>query len=163
MRCRWASTQSAESRRFKAWSHSDARSALASAIALNSGDARATAISAVVDAADVTTMPLLSETINKLADDSLPPDRKRAILGIAATKWSELDPPAAAKFIDAVTAGAGKMFADRYTIASNWAGVDPQAALAWAKTHDEPNSYMPFATNGAIAGWWLKDPKAAED
>ena len=37
---------------------------------------------------------------------------------------------------------------------------DPAAALVWAQQH--PDGYGNLAMQGAINGWWQKDPKAAE-
>ena len=147
---------------FKAWAHFDPHSAFASAVTLKTTEARARALSSVVQAADATAMPFVARAINELGDESLPPDQKRGILGNAATKWSEVDPPAAAKFLQSVTAGAGTFFGDTHAIAENWGAIDPQAALAWAQEQDRGHSHINFATNGAIAGWWSKDPRAAE-
>ena len=147
---------------FKAWAHFDARSAFSSAVTLKTIEARARALGSVVQAADATAMPFVARAINELGDESLPPDRKRGIVGNAATKWSEIDPPAAAKFLQSVTAGAGKFFGDTSIIAENWGAIDPQAALAWAQEQDRGHSHINFATNGAIGGWWSKDPRAAE-
>ncbi len=146
---------------FKAWGHLDARSALASAVNLSTTEGRTAAIQSVIDTADAAVMPSLAQTINQLAPEALPPDRRRGLLGSAATKWSEIDPAAAVKFLESTTAGEGKVFADWHTMGRNWAAVDPQAALAWAEEHDRGDTFS-FATNGVVGGWWQKDPRAAE-
>ncbi len=148
---------------FKAWSHLDPVAALAAATRFSTAERRGTAISAVLEGADSTAAEALAKTIVALPVDAVPPHTQRNFVGVATTKWSELDPAAAAAFMDTVPAPPGSMFPDSHQIAMNWAAVDPQAALAWAQQHDLNSTFQThFATSGAINGWWQKEPGAAE-
>lgn len=147
---------------FKAWAHFDANAALRAATALDTPAARRKAIGAVVEGADATAAESLANAINELPPDALSARWQRGLLYQAATKWSEIDAPAAAAFVDTLPS-VPDVFADVHTIAGNWASSDPQAALAWAQQHDSgPGFSSHFAASGAINGWWQKDPAAAE-
>lgn len=148
---------------FKAWAHFDAKGALAAAGSFKTPQRRQSGIAAVLDGADSAAGETLAKAIKDLPADSLSPNSRRMFIGRAATKWSEIDAPAAAAFFDTLPAAAGRdMFGGTRTIAENWAASDPQAALAWAQKHDGEGD-MSLATGGAIAGWWQKDPRAAEE
>lgn len=148
---------------FKAWAHLDAKGAMAAAASFENPSSRDKAISAVIEGADPASAAYLANAIAALPLEALAGRRQRGLIGMAATKWSELDPAAAAKFVDTFPATPGDYFADVHTIAANWAAADPQAALAWAQQRDGTNSFPThFATSGAISGWWQKDAGAAE-
>lgn len=147
---------------FKVWAHLDSRAAYASATAFKGIEEKGAAISAVVEGADPAAAEFIARAIDELSGNDLPPDRKRGLLGRAATKWSEVDPPAAIKFLEASPLGAGKYFADWHTMAANWGASDPPAALAWAQQRDGGGQPTHFATSGAISGWWQKDARSAE-
>ena len=85
---------------------------------------------------------------------------KASFLSSAVTKWSALEPLAAAQFLDAIGAKGLDFLTAFNSTATNWATQDPAAALAWAQQH--PDGYGNLAMQGAINGWWQKDPKAAE-
>jgi hypothetical protein len=147
---------------FKAWAHFDAIGALKGAAELESPASREKAISAVVDGADATAAEALAKTINAFEPGVLTQNRQRGLAGMAAAKWSELDAPSAAAFLDTLP-NSGPMMGETQTIAENWAMSDPQGALAWAQQHDAQMNYpSSFAASGAIAGWWQKDAAAAE-
>lgn len=148
---------------FKAWAHFDALGALESAVSLDPPAARGKTISTVIDGADASAAESLAKAINQFRADALPPRTQRMLLGEAATKWSEINAPAAATFLDSLPTTSGSVFADIYRIAANWAASDPPAALAWAQQHEPASSLTAGnATIGAVAGWWQKDPGAAE-
>ncbi len=148
---------------FKAWAHFDPTAAMKAAIALETPKARSNALHSVIEGSDSAAGETLAKAIGALAAESLPPHVQRGLVGQATTKWSEVDAAAAAAFIDTIPVTPGNVFADLHSIAQNWALSDPQAALAWAQQHDRAGpSSMSFATNGAISGWWQKDPAAAE-
>jgi len=146
---------------FKAWSQLDPKAAYSAAISFKTVDGRSAALSAVIEGADPTAAEWLARQIGENSVETLPPDRRRLLIGTAVTKWSELDAPTAARFLDSFPVSGGKFFADWHTIAANWALSDAQGALAWALQHDA-NDMVKFATSGAISGWWQKDPRAAE-
>lgn len=147
---------------FKAWAHFDAIGALQAATELESPASREKAISAVLDGADATAAEALAKRINSFEPGVLTANRQRQLAGSAAAKWSEIDAPSAAAFLDTLP-NAGPMVGDAHAIAENWALSDPHSAIAWAQQHDGQASYpSSFATSGAIVGWWQRDPAAAE-
>ncbi|MEP6937919.1 MAG: hypothetical protein ABI871_07610, partial [Chthoniobacterales bacterium] len=95
----------------------------------------------------------------------LPPMLRSELLGIGVEKWSQADAPSAARFLnenpDATIAerrqrpSGTSIIAN--TVAGHWAEIDPQAAMDWAKKRPDASS----ATQGAIGGWWQKDPDDA--
>lgn len=148
---------------FKAWAQFDAKGAVAGAALLKTPQARETALGAVVEGADANAAEAVAKAINEMPADSFLPNHQRGLVGRAASKWSGVDAPAAAHFLDTVPSTPGSFFDDAHSIAQNWAASDPQAALAWAQQHDGSSAAMVhFATSGAIIGWWQKDPVGAE-
>ena len=72
-------------------------------------------------------------SINELSEGSLSPSAKSSLLGRAVGKWSRVDPVAAAKFLDS-SDERGMNFSMAWNeVASNWAAIDPVAALDWAR------------------------------
>ena len=145
---------------FKTWAAFDANAALASAIALRDTRFRGTAIAAVIRSADAIAASALAHSINDLPAGALSPSEKKTFVSTAVTKWSSLEPMAAAQFLDAIGARASDDMPAFYSAATNWAMQDPAAALAWAQQH--PDGFGNLAMQGAVNGWWQKDPKAAE-
>jgi hypothetical protein len=140
---------------FKAWAHLDAKTAFTVAASFKSGEAKGAAIGAVI------VVGSLAASITELPAEVLSPAEKTNFLSRTLTKWSQLDPVAAAKFLDAIPGGARGLTGVRISIAENWAASDPQAALAWAQGRgDDPDAT--FAISGAVLGWWHTDPQAAE-
>ena len=146
---------------FKAWAHLDARAAFAAASGFKSAETRGAAIGAVIEGADPIAAGSLAQSIVALPADAIPAAQKAGFLGLALSKWSQVDPVAAAKLLDASATNDRALTGARVSIASNWAASDPQAALAWAqKSSDEPGAR--FALSAAVTGWWRTDPRAAE-
>ena len=145
---------------FKTWAAFDAKAALASSIALRDARFRGTAIAAVLRSADATAASTLAHSINDLPPGVLSSSDKIMFVSTAVTKWSSLEPVAAAQFLDAIGAKGLDYTSAFNSTAANWAIQDPAAALAWAQQH--PDGYGNLAMQGAINGWWQKDPKAAE-
>lgn len=147
---------------FTAWAHLDANAALAAAAALKNADARSQGIGAVIRGADPAAAKSLAAALTKLPADALPAPQKARALSGAVTKWSEVDPVAAAKFLDESNARDREFYMARMSIAKNWAAADPAAALAWAQAQKDPQDQR-IAMSGVIGGWWENDPRAAED
>jgi hypothetical protein len=146
---------------FSAWSHLDPSAAMVSAMALKAGDARSTAMNAVIAGSDGASGASLAAMIDHLTPEILPATDKMKFLNRALTKWSEVDPVAAANFLDASPSATKGLLAARVSVAGNWAESDPEAALAWVQAHtpaEETNTVM----SGVINGWWRADPRAAE-
>ncbi len=144
---------------FKAWATLDASAAFAFANSLRP-DLRSEAFSAVLEGADASVAGSLVPAIGKLDKESLPPNEKALLLARAVGKWSQLDPAAAAKFLDS-SGLRGMNFSMAYDqVASNWAARNPITALSWAR--EQASKGERFATSGAITGWWKNDPAAAE-
>ena len=145
---------------FKTWAALDAKAALASAIALRDARFRSAAIAVVLRSADAAAASALAHSINDLPAGALSPSDKINFVSSAVTKWSSLEPVAAAQFLDAIGAKGLDYTSAFNSTAANWATQDPAAALAWAQQH--PDGYGNLALQGALNGWWQTDPKAAE-
>lgn len=147
---------------FAAWAHLDANAALTAAASLKSSDARTQGISAVIRGADPAAAKSLVTALTKLPADALPPAQKTRSLSSAVSKWSEVDPAAAAKFLDETPNRDRAFYGARISIAQNWAASDPAAAMAWAQAQKEPQDQR-ISMSGVISGWWENDPRAAEE
>lgn len=146
---------------FKAWAHLDAKAAFAAAASFKSAEARGAAIGAVIEGADPIAAGSLAQSVVALPADAFPAGQRAGFLGLALSKWSQVDPVAAAKFLDSSATNDRALTGARVSIAANWAASDPQAALAWAqKSSEEPSAR--FALSAAVTGWWRTDPRAAE-
>jgi hypothetical protein len=146
---------------FTAWAHLDARAALTAAISLKTTDAKDAAIAAVVRGADAIAAKSLVEVVSQLPSDALPAWQKTKSLNGALSKWSEVEPAAAAKFLDQIPTKDRELLGARMMIAQNWAASDPTAALAWAAAQGDGREAR-ISMSGVIAGWWDADPRAAE-
>jgi hypothetical protein len=146
---------------FKAWARLDAKAAFTAAISFKSLEAKDTAIGAVLDGADTIVASSLAASIAGLPPDTLSPTLQMSLLGKALIKWSQLDPVAAAKFLDASPIRGGGLMGARISIAENWSTTDPQGALAWAEQQGDGRDAR-LARSAAITGWWHTDPRAAE-
>jgi hypothetical protein len=145
---------------YKAWAPLDAPAALGSAISLRDPRFRHEAIAAVLRGADANVARGLAESINRLPPQALSPNDQQIFLSSAVSKWSEVEPVAAAHFVDAIGTSGLDLTMTFSSIAASWASQDPAAALAWAQQH--PDGFGNQALQGAINGWWRKDPGAAE-
>jgi len=146
---------------FTAWAHLDARAAIGAAISLKTADAKDAAIAAVVRGADAIAAKSLVEVVSQLPADALPAWQKTKSLNSALTKWSEVEPASAAKFLDQFPTQDRELLGARMMIAQNWAASDPAAALAWAAAQGDGREGR-ISMSGVIAGWWDNDPRAAE-
>lgn len=146
---------------FTAWAHLDAKGALTAAISLKTVDAKDAAIAAVVRGADAIAAKSLVEVVSQLPSDVLPAWQKTRSLNGALSKWSEVEPAAAAKFLDQIPSKDRELFGARMMIAQNWAASDPTAALAWAAAQSDGREAR-ISMSGVISGWWDADPRAAE-
>ena len=147
---------------FTAWAHLDANAALAAAASLKNAEARSQGVAAVIRGADAAAAKSLVTALTKLSSDALPPAQRSRSLSSAVSKWSEVDPVAAAKFLDESASRDRGFYGARMSIAQNWAASDPAAALAWAQAQKDPQDQR-ISISGVISGWWENDPRAAED
>ncbi|HEX8897749.1 MAG TPA: hypothetical protein VF751_03550 [Chthoniobacterales bacterium] len=146
---------------FTAWAHLDAKAALNAALSLKTADAKDAALTAVVRGADAIAAKSLVEVISQLQSDTLPAWQKTKSLNSAVSKWSEIEPAAAAKFLDQLPTNEREFLNARMTIAQNWGAADPAAALAWVASLGEGRERS-MSMSGVIIGWWNADPRAAE-
>lgn len=146
---------------FKAWAHLDPSAALSAALTFNSVEARRGAIAATVEGADAAAAPTLAESIKRLPESVISAQEKSGLLGAAVEKWSEIDPPAAADFLDRTPSAAIGFTMAFNQVTRKWAARDPVAAMYWAIAHST-GPHGATALTGAITGWWEKDPAAAE-
>lgn len=146
---------------FKAWAHIDPRAALRAATMFKSTEAKATAITNVIESADVTQAEALARAIKEWPDDVVSRGQRNNFLASAISKWAQITPIEAAKFYDSTSFGSMRFGWAASAIAQNWAVTDPQAALAWAQSHSDGEGYS-SAMSAAVCGWWSKDHAAAE-
>ena len=144
---------------FKAWGSLDAKAALSAAITLQPTEAKSIAVNAVINAADNGIASSLAHTISQWPPGTFSPGDRDHFLSQVMTKWSQIAPIGAAKFLDSQTPADSMAFLSaQSSIAHNWAAVDPLAAMTWEQSHRSEH----VASTGAISGWWEKDPTAAE-
>ena len=146
---------------FKAWAQLDPTAALEKASALHTHETRKDAIAATIDGADPSAAGALASSVAALPNETLEGSAKTNLFNQAVQKWSEVDPPAAARLLSETKLGGMGFTAAFYSVAQNWATRDPAAALAWAQEQRQ----IPFGmspVNGVVQGWWKKDPAAAE-
>ncbi len=144
---------------FKAWATLDAAGAFAEAKSLPA-HLRMAALEAVLDGTDASMAGALVPWIKQLPEDVFSGNEKTGLLSQGVSKWSRIDPLAAARFLEADGSTGMSFFTVWSDVASNWAALDPAAAIAWAKEKKRPGPN--FALSGAVAGWWENDPSAAE-
>jgi len=146
---------------FKAWAHFDPMAALRAAAKFKGAEAKTTSLQAVIESADTTQAESLAREISEWPADKLTQIQRQSVLSAAVTKWSQLNPMEAAKFFDSAALNAMSSHSTSWSIAQNWAAIDPQATIDWAQSHNDGRGYN-SAMNGAIIGWWSKDHGAAE-
>lgn len=144
---------------YKGWAALDASAAFASARSLRP-ELKGPAFNAVLDGADASVVGSLIPAINELSKESLPPNTKSLLLARAVGKWSQVDPAAAARFLESGDLRGMNFSTAWHQVASNWAASDPVAALTWARQAAAKGDR--FVTSGAITGWWKNDSAAAE-
>ena len=134
---------------FKAWATLDATAAFATARSFRP-ELRSDAIGAGLDGADTSIAGTLVASIKDLPKGSLSQSMKSILLARAVGKWSRIDPVEAAKFLDS-SDNQGMNFSMAWNeVASNWAGIDPVAALAWAR--QAPKGQRPLREVGCDHG-----------
>ncbi len=146
---------------FKAWAQLDPTAALEKASALHTHETRKDAIAATIEGADPAAAGALASAVAALPNETLEDSAKANLFNQAVQKWSEVDPPAAARLLSEIKMGGIGFTPVFYSVAQNWATRDPAAALAWAQAQRQ----IPFGmspVNGVVQGWWKKDPAAAE-
>ena len=155
---------------FMAWATVDPAEAIASAKKFPTADARRTAVEAICFGMKPEAAKMIAQAIKDFRDDTLAPDQKERLLGLAIVKWSQADPAPAAAFLadvypNAATrlakpgAGDGDLLITTRAVATNWGERAPEAALDWFQKKQQPENLV--AVQSAIAGWWRKDAKAA--
>src|SRR5262245_44054541 len=146
---------------YTAWAHLDANAAFESALTFEDRAAGDAAVAAVIMGADADAAGVIAASLLRLPGDKLSDSGKRTFFDLAIQKWSEVDPAAAAGLLSDSKLPRNPMMPAYFTVASNWAAIDPAAALAWAQEQGGgPIGLNPVL--GAVAGWWKKDPSAAK-
>lgn len=146
---------------FKAWAHIDPKAALRAAIMFKTTEAKTTAISSVIESADVTQAEALARAIKDWPEDAITRGQRIGFLATTISKWAQIAPIDAAKFYDAAAISTSRFTWAASAISQNWAITDPPAALTWAQSHGDAEGYN-SAINAAVCGWWSKDHAAAE-
>lgn len=145
---------------FKAWAEIDPTAALRAALKFSDVVMKQMALSTLFANVAPEAAGQLTRELADAPQDSLPPRSRADLLAHAIVKWSEAEPPAAAEFLtqhpEASIGIQGVPFAANQ-VAANWAAVDPVAAMSWARAQSDASS----AVQGALGGWWEKDPEAA--
>lgn len=154
---------------FIAWGTVDPIVALESAKKLPTADARRAAIEALCYGLKPEDSPDVCKQLKGISAETLVPEQRARLLSLSIIKWSQKDPPAAARFLAEVypdaarrvthpQAGDGDLITAVKGVASNWGEKDPPAALDWFKKSEPENT---VGVQSAVSGWWQKDSKAA--
>jgi hypothetical protein len=151
---------------FNAWVEVDADAALQAALGFSNESRKETALRTMFENASPKAAARLTVGLKNAPAEAVASTLRSELLTSGIATWSEVDAATAAAFVDknpdatnadgTNTPGAASMLVAR--IASSWARSDPQAAMAWAEHQSNSRS----ARQGAIAGWWAKDPAGAE-
>ena len=145
---------------YKVWAVLDPVAAFASALTMERANLRDRALLTVLNNADPKAAGELARRLNQASPERLDRKSKMQMISVAAGSWAQIEPAAAAHFLDQIGAKGTEFSGAFSSIASNWAAQDPVAALAWAQEHGGP--YGNQAQQGALNGWWETDPRAAE-
>ncbi len=138
---------------FNAWAHLDAKSALFAAASFKSAEARSAAIGGVVEGIDPSAVGSIVKSLQDLSPGDLPPARKGNLLRRALGKWSQVEPAAAAQFLEGSQLAGRDLVATRRSVAENWAASDPQAApspLTLTRSDRRPPRCWRFASLSRI-------------
>ncbi len=155
---------------FMAWGALDPVAAITNAKTFSTPDTRRVGVEALLYGMKPEEAGKVAPLIRGFADDFLPPGQKQRFLGISIVKWSQADPPAAARFFAEVYPGAGArlvkpgggdgdLIVAIKGVATNWGAASPQAALEWLHDNVKPESVI--AKQDLVMGWRRKDAKAA--
>ena len=90
---------------FKAWAQLDPTAALKKASALHTHETRKDAIAATIDGADPAAAGALASAVVALPNETLEGSAKTDLFNQAVQKWSEVDPPAAARLLSETKLG----------------------------------------------------------
>jgi hypothetical protein len=152
---------------FQAWAELDPKAALASAFQINDVAMRKLAARTVVLSVSPSATPELIAFLTEHPDKDLISECKNEFLGSLISNWSQLDPEAASRFIDDMTAAKKNptyelAYRARSEIAYNWATLDPSAALEWVSKQKEKNFVAATELyDDVIRGWCRKDISSA--
>ncbi|MEN3370861.1 MAG: hypothetical protein V7609_3004 [Verrucomicrobiota bacterium] len=146
---------------FKTWAQLDAKAAMTAALSFKTLETMTAAINSVIEGADATTAAALALSINEMPPGALSLGQKSDFLGKAVTKWGQVDPTAAAKFLDSIGSDGPNFIGAWRSVAENWAAFDPAAALAWIDGHIDAKNTK-FVVSAAVRAYYENDPRAAE-
>ena len=144
---------------FQAWAELDGKSALAGAFQIRDIGLRRMAANTVVHSASPSAAPELAAFLITYPDKELK-DATNGFLNATVSRWADMDPAAAAQFLDSI---ADTEFAMQYSagasIAFSWGTLDPTAAMDWI---DKQKAEAPdLLFNSVVTGWAKNDPAAA--
>jgi hypothetical protein len=144
---------------FQAWAELDAKSALAGAFQMRDVSARRMAANTVVHSASPSVSPDLAAFVVGYSGKDFTDDNRYDLLDSIISRWADLDPAAAANFLEALPAATAEM---RYNTGSNiafsWGTLDPNAALQWV---DRQTNNPEVLFNSVVNGWSKSDSAAA--
>ena len=146
---------------FKTWAQLDAKGAMVAALSFKTLETMTAAISSVIEGTDAASAAALVISINEMSPGALSLGQKSDFLGKAVTKWAQVDPTAAAKFLDSTGSDGPNFVAAWRSVAENWAAFDPAAALAWVDGHIDAKNTK-FVVAAAVRAYYENDPHAAE-
>lgn len=145
---------------FRGWTLLDTTGAFQTAVVLQSRAAQSIALNAVFDGVDATAADKLLQALDQFPAGTMDAQLRQSLIGKGIAKMSEADPAGAAKWLDSPS--AAQVDTDtRHRVAENWGSQDPQAAIDWAKHYEDGSAIRRSAMQGAISGWWTKDPDGA--
>jgi hypothetical protein len=142
---------------FQAWAELDGKAALLGALKLKDADLKRMAVDAVVHSVSPGTAPELAAYIKENPNKDFAEVETR-FMDALVERWSGVDPPAAAKFLDGIKDPNSTLVETAAKVAFAWGNVDPAGALAWVRDHPQEADYL-FVQ--VVKGWARADSAAA--
>lgn len=116
---------------FKAWAQLAPQDALQAALSFRNNWAKTQALQSILDGMNPDAAPGLVNSLVQTADGDMSGSLKQQLITIGVTKWSQIDPAGAAKFLDSSSV---QLSAETWRqVAENWAVHDPKLALDWVR------------------------------
>jgi hypothetical protein len=144
---------------FQAWAELDGKSALAGAFQMRDVGVRRMAANTVVHSASPSISPDLAAYVVAYSGKDFTDDNRYDLLDSIVSRWADLDPAAAANFLETIPETAGEMRNNTGSnIAFSWGTLDPDAALQWVQRQ---TSNPEILFNSVVNGWSKSDSDAA--
>lgn len=144
---------------FAGWAKLDPSSAFATSLESANSWVKEQALRAVFEGMNPAAAATMVRSLSDLSDTAIPRNLRQQLLGEGITKWSLVDPQAAAEALS--TVGREASSTTWIKVADNWAATNPQAALEWTATQQGEPARLTL--QGILSGWFQKDPSSAAE